>query len=418
VIACWPVKKTSRALIWTISLLLLAMLITGCDLDGYPDDLRYPPRMDPLAIEKPKEDASDYDRPGEFPNVLFAGLPEKQRKDILRDPSELAPTGELIFTDEQRATLDQELAQMFGTPANPTAELGNSELVRLLKLDAETLKHGSALYRQQCLHCHGLSGDGRGATAPWVNPHPRDYRQGIFKFTSSGQDEGSRKPRKYDLLRTLREGVEGTSMPSFRLLPDEDLEALASYVIHLSMRGEIEFQVIKAILTGTMEGKLERSIKEDYVPLVIGNWQNAQNSMIKPPTYPAEDMKAEEEREKYLKASIERGFGMFNRAQPEGGKKSAGCLGCHTDFGRRSAYKYDAWGTVVKPADLTIGMYRGGRRPVDLYWRVHSGINGVTMPASSSNLSPDEVWDIVNFLRVLPYPKMREKYGIKLEQPR
>ena len=98
-IACWPVKKTSRALIWTISLLLLAMLITGCDLDGYPDDLRYPSRMDPLAIEKPKEDASDYDRPGEFPNVLFAGLPEKQRRDILRDPSELTPTGELIFTD-------------------------------------------------------------------------------------------------------------------------------------------------------------------------------------------------------------------------------------------------------------------------------------------------------------------------------
>jgi mono/diheme cytochrome c family protein len=60
-------------------------------------------------------------------------------------------------------------------------------------------------------------------------------------------------------------------------------------------------------------------------------------------------------------------------------------------------------------------MYRGGRRPLDLYWRVHSGINGVTMPASISTLTPEEVWDVVNFLQVLPYPKMREKYGITLE---
>src|SRR5207302_7132472 len=183
--------------------------------------------------------------------------------------------------DEQRATLDQELAQMFGTPANPTAELGNSELVRLLKLDAETLKHGSALYRQQCLHCHGLSGDGRGATAPWVNPHPRDYRQGIFKFTSSGQDEGRRKPRREDIIRTLREGIEGTSMPSFRLLADEDLEALASYVIHLSLRGEIEYQVLRALKKQEAEPKMEDNVKA-YLELVTGNWQAAQTSLIQP----------------------------------------------------------------------------------------------------------------------------------------
>ena len=99
-----------------------------------------------------------------------------------------------------------------------------------------------------------------------------------------------------------------------------------------------------------------------------------------------------------------------------GNLKSAGCLGCHTDFGRRSAHKYDAWGTIVKPTDLTNGILRGGRRPIDLYWRIHSGINGVTMPASSQNLSADGIWDIVNLLKVLPYPKMLKEYGIELEQ--
>jgi mono/diheme cytochrome c family protein len=215
------------------------------------------------------------------------------------------------------------------------------------------------------------------------------------------------------LLRTLREGIEGTSMPSFRLLADDDLEALASYVIHLSMRGEIEYQVMAAVLKDQIEGNFEKAIREDYVSLVISNWQAAQTSMITPGPFP--EFKTEAEREKYLQASIQRGFGMFSRPGPEGNQKSAGCLGCHADFGRQSAHKYDTWGTIVRPTDLTIGMYRGGRRPLDLYWRIHSGVNGVTMPASSSNLTPEEIWDIVNFLQVLPYPKMLEKYGVKLE---
>src|SRR5260370_17003623 len=52
-----------------------------------------------------------------------------------------------------------------------------------------------------------------------------------------------------DLVRTIREGIEGSSMPSFRLLPDKDIEALASYVAHLSLRGQVEYQVIKTALS-------------------------------------------------------------------------------------------------------------------------------------------------------------------------
>jgi hypothetical protein len=37
------------------------------------------------------------------------------------------------------------------------------------------------------------------------------------------------------------------------------------------------------------------------------------------------------------------------------------------------------------------------------------------MPASKENLDSKDIWDLVNFLQVLPYPKMREKYGIQLE---
>jgi mono/diheme cytochrome c family protein len=76
---------------------------------------------------------------------------------------------------------------------------------------------------------------------------------------------------------------------------------------------------------------------------------------------------------------------------------------------------YDDWGTIGRPADLTTGVYRGGRRPIDLYWRIHSGINGSNMPGSASNLSSKDLWDIVNFLEVLPYPAMREEFGVQID---
>jgi mono/diheme cytochrome c family protein len=58
-------------------------------------------------------------------------------------------------------------------------------------------------------------------------------------------------------------------------------------------------------------------------------------------------------------------------------------------------------------------VYRGGRRPVDLYYRLDSGINGSNMPASG--LKPDEIWDVINFLQVLPYPRvLRTDYKINV----
>src|SRR5262249_47806440 len=44
---------------------------------------------------------------------------------------------------------------------------------------------GYSLYRLHCLHCHGVSGAGDGPTASFLYPRPRDYRKGLFKFTST-----------------------------------------------------------------------------------------------------------------------------------------------------------------------------------------------------------------------------------------
>ena len=75
-------------------------------------------------------------------------------------------------------------------------------------------------------------------------------------------------------------------------------------------------------------------------------------------------------------------------------------------------------GRVVVAYDnvnLTTGVFRGGRRPIDLYYRIHSGINGSNMTAFGKALKPDQIWDLVNFLEILPYPKLRERFEINID---
>jgi mono/diheme cytochrome c family protein len=382
-----------------LPLLVSVFAIIGCETDGYPDAMTYPERTDALVVNKPDRDAPGQDPPGEYPKVLFPFIEDKHN--LLLDPSKISA--------DNRAQLNEALTKIFGTPAHPTVGGGSSEYPTLetmrakLDLDDATLQHGASLYRQQCLHCHGLTGDGHGATAPWVNPHPRDYRPGRFKFTSSKQEEGRRKPRKEDLIRTIHEGLEGSSMPTFRMLPEQDIAALASYVIHLSFRGEMEYSILIAADKGELDGGIKGGVN-DYLEVIAKNWLTAQDSLIVPDTFPPTNIS-----DAQMAESVKNGQRLFTQ---QGG---AGCISCHTDFGRQSAYKYDAWGTVTRPIDLTQPIYRGGRRPIDLFWRIHSGVNGSGMTAFGSQISSKDIWDIVHFIQALPYPGMRLKYGIKLE---
>ena len=77
--------------------------------------------------------------------------------------------------------------------------------------------------------------------------------------------------------------------------------------------------------------------------------------------------------------------------------------------------KPDDWGNAVQPANLNRGVYKGGRRPLDIFWRVAKGINGAQMPAHyPSPLNEQKVWDVVNFVLALPYePELLENAGTR-----
>ena len=194
------------------SVRIAAVLVLGicscADKEGYPDDLSYPQRADLIVEEK------------SIANLALVG-------GKILDPIKLP--------EATQAEITKLLDEQFGTPAQPRVGNGKAELGDLgkkLKLDSQTLAQGSVAYRRNCLHCHGLSGDGKGSSGLWVHPPPRDFRQGRFKFISTNAAKNLNRPRREDILRTLRMGLHGTSMPAFGILPPEELEALASDVIH------------------------------------------------------------------------------------------------------------------------------------------------------------------------------------------
>jgi mono/diheme cytochrome c family protein len=334
-----------------------------------------------------------------------------------------------------QAAIKAQLDTWFGTPRNPKVEApsgGDVAIPDALKLDKATLAKGSALYRVHCLHCHGVNGDGRGVTARWVVPHPRDFRQGLFKFQSVDQTGGPLPPRREDLRRTLTHGVEATAMPAFNLLHAEQIEDLISYVVHLSIRGRVEYDTFNTSFDYE-SGKTAACNLDDYdkddentispaitdqmtklFAVTVKNWEKAQTKAIKMAPYPYK-----EGDEEALKASVQRGFHNFigNVTKDAPLAKGLNCVSCHKNFGREATFRWDAWGTLVRPNNLIEGIHRGGRRTEDLYNRIHSGINGSGMPPFGGNETQDPriVWDMVNFVRMLPYPAMREKYGLEVK---
>ncbi|MBS0206089.1 MAG: c-type cytochrome [Planctomycetes bacterium] len=241
------------------------------------------------------------------------------------------------------------------------------------------LSRGQAVYQQRCVQCHGVSGDGNGDSAKFMYPRPRDYRKGIFKFTSVPYGF---RPMREDLLRTVRQGVRGTSMPGFPLLPDQDQRDVVEYVISLSRRGELEGQLID--LAGSDDEVDPEVVESDLVPAVLNRWLQSESSEVFPVT----------PQPRFTQEHVERGQKAF---------LSKGCSKCHGDDGRGQTLdnfgKTDAWGFHTRAADLTSGMLHGGNRPLDIYRRIYNGINGTPMPSFANALKeePDTIWDLVAY---------------------
>lgn len=200
---------------------------------------------------------------------------------------------------------------------------------------------GQRVYIERCSICHGPEGRGNGPAAPSLIPRPRDFTLGSFKYKSTPERE---PPTDDDLIRTIRDGLQASAMPYFGdLLTEEEIIAVVEYIKDFS------------------------SIFEGSAPEPISI----------PPRVSSDD------------SSIARGEALFNQF----------CTPCHGDNGRAMVTFRDEKGYPVIARDLTASWtFRGGSNPEDLWVRLTTGLSPAPMPAFNDEMTPEERWDVVNYL--------------------
>ncbi len=326
--------------------------------------------------------------------------------------------------EQHQKNIADGMLRLFGTPAEPqlrTADPDAEEpeepdeeseedsdeeseetpLTPLIDLaDSDHLKRGGVVYNARCAGCHGVTGDGAGPAGAHLRPRPRDYRKGIFKFTSTPYGN---KPARHDLIRTIRRGAKGTSMPAFPWMSEEDLNAVIDYVMYLSDRGEVENYLIIMSDEYFEDEDIDFMEFTDAVDTAQTDWADAEENVVLPLT--AEP--------RYDEESVVAGRTLF---------LSKGCASCHGVDGKgqtewinpeflakqaelpedqRIKINYDAWEEPAPAADLTAKMLHGGRRPIDIYRRIYTGINGTPMPAFDGLFAaePESIWHLVHYVR-------------------
>ena len=294
-----------------------------------------------------------------------------------------------------------------------------------LRLIGHKLQAGRRLYMQHCMHCHGVTGDGNGPTARYIrnhrlNPLPRDYRRGLFKFTST--KIGFYASRD-DLRRTVTQGLAGTYMPSFLLLETDELDAIVEFIRFLAMRGEVERRLLDHLQPlmpsddGTPPSDLAALEKElavdtfneaftDAAALVAENWGNAEDpeNLVIPTTPRPPDTEKSRTRGRSLFVDTKINCA---KCHGEGGRGNGGFLkdvqkNLETQQNYPTPGLRDAWHKMIQPRNLTSGIYRGGRRPLDVFRRVTAGIKATPMAGFVTTLPEVDRWHIVNYVLSIP----------------
>ena len=215
------------------------------------------------------------------------------------------------------------------------------------------------LYDARCASCHGKTGHGDGEHAGFLNPRPRDFTTGRYKFRSTGT--GS-LPTDDDLARSITEGLHSTSMPSWKpFLSQEQVRALIGHIKTFSPR---------------FASEQPRSI----------------TMTLEPPATPE---------------NAEAGRTIYEKLK---------CAACHGTDGRGAgkiahALK-DDWGRATRATDLTEPWsFRGGSSVRDIYLRFRTGMNGTPMPSFLDAATEPELWQLAVFVSTMGRKPLWEMKG-------
>ncbi len=227
----------------------------------------------------------------------------------------------------------------------------------------EFMEKGREVYFERCSFCHGLLGDGEGPAAKFLDPRPRDFTLGTFKFRTTQSGE---LPTDDDLFRTVSRGLSGTGMQAF----DNDL-------IKNGLNEDERWAVIAYIKTFAPEFE-----DPDLDPIENG----------KVVTLPA-DLPP------YSPELVAQGKEVFLKAK---------CWECHGKLGRgdgqKSFDRKDDWGFPIRIRNVTHPWkIKGGSDVKDIYMRFSTGVNGTPMPSFARALDDEKRWQLANFIKSLQH---------------
>lgn len=223
-----------------------------------------------------------------------------------------------------------------------------------MERDQGLLTRGKQVYFRRCIGCHGENGDGKGPSARFLDPKPRDFTSGKFKFrsTTGGADS---LPSDEDLFVTISHGLWGTAMPPWYEITAQERLAVIQFIKTFSDR-----------------------------------WVNEKpGSAIQIPVEPAVTLK-----------SIARGKQLFETV----------CFACHGSSGLGDGVPAgtftDTWGNPVNPANFTLpagtpGGVKLGHDGRHIFKTITTGVGGTPMPSFSASFTPAQTWDIVHYVQSL-----------------
>lgn len=228
----------------------------------------------------------------------------------------------------------------------------------------EGLVRGARIHARFCAACHGVGGRGDGPGARELNPRPRDFTAGKFRYRST---ESGSPPRRSDIEHVVQVGRAGTAMPAFGgLLSEGEIADVVTFILSLRTR-----------------------VPSDQEP----------EAFSLPPFPPATAEQLSEGRALFL---------------------VVGCWKCHgTDGSGRgpSAHGLKNYeGRPIRPRDFRYDPFHGGHNFDNVAFAVLSGLSGTPMPSNAEMLVvPRESIDAV--MGSLPAAVRPEVEAFRLAAP-
>lgn len=232
----------------------------------------------------------------------------------------------------------------------------------------ERLARGRESYAMYCSGCHGPDGDGEGPAAKFLDPKPRDFRKGKVKFASVAAGE---MPTDADLVRTITNGLHGTSMPTWSLLPKNEVDDIVEYLKTFTPNRKPPGATVGIPADPWLKSPVKGVAEGERVYHGIAACSSCHPAYVTRPELAA-----------HMKS--------FDIAV--------------TGFRERmyeSEVKDSEWGQPIKPPDFLQDHVKSGTDKNDLVRVIAAGVGGTAMPSWGATLTPKQLWGLAYYVEHL-----------------